>query len=395
MGNNQFGKMQSADVEGGKGGQVMKKSKREWPLKIRNAFAFIILLAAGVMLGAVGNFHMTGYFGDRAGSFFSSACQVTNIYDFQQSRALYGRGSYILKHNHTDDRLLFLASMEPRRTPPEDLGIVKKVAFLFLVKGSIPFEPIWNRFFKGNQGKFSVYVHASPDYEPVHAKSSFFYGRYIPSQPTGWGEISICDAERRLLANALLDIGNERFVLLSESCLPIFNFTTVYNYLIQSQYSFISVFDDPGQFGRGRYNQAMEPEVFLEQWRKGSQWFDLNRKHALAVIADTKFYAKFREFCVPACYVDEHYMPTMLSILYPGELANRSVTFVDWSRGGYHPATFGEGDINADFLYRIQNDKYCTWNDLPDQTCFLFARKFSPGTLEPIQQLASTVLGIV
>ena len=33
-----------------------------------------------------------------------------------------------------------------------------------------------------------------------------------------WGEVSIVDAERRLLANALLDFSNERFILLSELC---------------------------------------------------------------------------------------------------------------------------------------------------------------------------------
>lgn len=213
-------------------------------------------------------------------------------------------------------------------------------------------------------------------------------------QPTGWGEITICDAERRLLATALLDLGNERFVLLSESCLPVFNFSVVHNYLTASKYSFLSVFDDPGEFGRGRYSSGMQPEVQLEQWRKGSQWFELNRKHALSVISDTKYYAKFRTFCVPACYVDEHYIPTLLSIEAYSELANRSITLVDWSRGGEHPATFGEDDVTPEFVQRIQNYKGCTWNDLPDHVCFLFARKFSPGALRPFQELAPSVLGL-
>jgi len=38
--------------------------------------------------------------------------------------------------------------------------------------------------------------------------------------------MTMCDAERRLLANALLDISNEWFVLVSESCIPIFDFNT-------------------------------------------------------------------------------------------------------------------------------------------------------------------------
>ena len=66
--------------------------------------------------------------------------------------------------------------------------------------------------------------------------------------------MTMCDAERRLLANALLDISNEWFVLVSESCIPIFDFNTTYDYFQNSSQSFVMVFDDPGPYGRGRYN---------------------------------------------------------------------------------------------------------------------------------------------
>ena len=45
------------------------------------------------------------------------------------------------------------------------------------------------------------------------------------------GGVSLVEAERRLLASALLDHGNERFVLLSEACIPVRNFTAVHTYL--------------------------------------------------------------------------------------------------------------------------------------------------------------------
>lgn len=53
----------------------------------------------------------------------------------------------------------------------------------------------------------------------------------VPSTYVEWGNASIVDAERRLLAAALADRNNERFVLLSESCIPIRNLTFVYHYL--------------------------------------------------------------------------------------------------------------------------------------------------------------------
>ena len=38
-------------------------------------------------------------------------------------------------------------------------------------------------------------------------------------QEVGWGKVNMIEAERRLLANALLDTSNERFVLVSEACI--------------------------------------------------------------------------------------------------------------------------------------------------------------------------------
>lgn len=202
----------------------------------------------------------------------------------------------------------------------------------------------------------------------------------------------MCDAEKRLLANALLDISNEWFVLLSESCIPLVNFTTIYGYITKSKHSFMGSFDDPSPYGRGRYNDRMSPEVSIDQWRKGSQWFEVNRELAVLVVEDILFYPKFKEFCTPACYVDEHYFPSMLTIEKPAALANRSVTWVDWSRGGPHPATFGQSDTNEEFFARILKGENCTYNGENTSMCYLFARKFSPSALEPLIHIAPKIL---
>ncbi|KAJ1442766.1 Glycosyl transferase, family 14 [Sesbania bispinosa] len=190
-------------------------------------------------------------------------------------------------------------------------------------------------------------------------------------QVSEWGRMSMCDAERRLLANALLDISNEWFILLSESCIPLYKFTFIYNYIMKSKYSFIGAFDDPGPYGRGRYNENMAPLVNITKWRKGSQWFEINRKLAINIVEDTTFYPKFEQYCRPACYVDEHYFPTMLTIQAGNALANRSITWVDWSRGGAHPATFGRTDITEEFFNRVRGGHKCLYNNRNSSACFL------------------------
>ncbi|PON50746.1 Glycosyl transferase [Parasponia andersonii] len=297
-----------------------------------------------------------------------------------------------LMHTMNDSELLWRASLVPRiKSYP--FKRVPKIAFMFLTKGPLPMAPLWERFFKGNEGRYSIYIHSMPSYDPDFPPSSVFYKRQIPSQVAEWGRMSMCEAERRLLANALLDISNEWFILLSEACIPLNNFSIVYRYIFRSRYSFMGSFDEPGPYGRGRYNGNMGPVVNLTDWRKGSQWFEINRVLAVKIVEDTTYYPKFEEFCRPACYVDEHYFQTMLSIETPHLLANRSLTYVDWSRGGAHPATFGKGDTNKDFFKKITEGKTCLYNNQPTTLCFLFARKFAPSALEPLLELASDVLG--
>ncbi|XP_072958448.1 glycosyltransferase BC10-like [Typha angustifolia] len=297
-----------------------------------------------------------------------------------------------LMHNMSEEELFWVASYAPR-VKKYPFKRLPKIAFMFLTKGPLPLSPLWEEFFKGHEGLYSIYIHSLPNYQSDFPTTSVFYGRRIPSQVAEWGKMSMCDAERRLLANALLDISNERFILLSESCIPLYSFSIIYQYLIRSRYSYVGAFDDPGRYGRGRYNPKMVPEVDISQWRKGSQWFEVNRKLAVDIIADTKYYPKFKEFCKPACYVDEHYFPTMLTIESSNLIANRSLTWVDWSRGGPHPATFGKDDINEAFIKRIVEEKKCLYNGQESSVCFLFARKFSPSALEPLKQFAPSLLG--
>ncbi|KAL0378060.1 UNVERIFIED_CONTAM: Glycosyltransferase BC10 [Sesamum radiatum] len=245
-----------------------------------------------------------------------------------------------LMHNMSDDELLLRASKVPGID--QDIpGKQRKVAFMFLTPGALPLSPFWDRFLKGHEGMYSVYVHPHPSYNDSVPPDSAFYSRRIPSQPVYWGTMSMIDAERRLLGNALLDPSNQRFVLLSDSCIPLFNFTTVYDYLMGTNHSFLGSFDDPHKAGRGRYNRQMWPTITIEQWRKGSQWFELHRDLALKVISDQKYYPVFRDLCRPPCYNDEHYLPTLVNILYPEMNSNRTVTWVDWSRGGPHRGNSG------------------------------------------------------
>lgn len=88
-----------------------------------------------------------------------------------------------LAHSMSDPELFWRASLVP---VADDFPFqrVPKVAFLFMTRGPLPFAPLWDRFFRGHHGLYSVYVHTLPDYKLNVSKNSAFFARQIPSEVT-------------------------------------------------------------------------------------------------------------------------------------------------------------------------------------------------------------------
>ncbi|XP_062115070.1 glycosyltransferase BC10-like [Humulus lupulus] len=296
-----------------------------------------------------------------------------------------------VRHDMDDKELFWRASMVQKlnKTP---FDFTPKIAFMFLTRGALALAPFWDTFFKGHEGIYSVYVHSDPSFNDTVPQNSAFYERWIPSKNVRWGDPNMMDAERRLLANALLDFSNQRFVLISESCIPLFNFSTVYNYLMGSTKTFVEAYDLPGAVNRGRYNTRMRPQIRIQQWRKGSQWFQMDRALALEVVADQKYFPVFKRFCHGSCYTDEHYLPTFVSIRFWRRNSNRTLTWVDWTRGGPHPTRFIRQDVTTDLFNRLRHGGKCEYNGKRTDVCHLFARKFLPNTLDRLLRFAPKLM---
>ncbi|KAJ8467374.1 hypothetical protein OPV22_029926 [Ensete ventricosum] len=363
-----------------------------WSIGLVKFVSFLVTLMAGVVLGLSLSTNFSRYYNLQTELFFPRTMYMANCdKDCLSMKSFLGPTH--LMHGMTDEELFWRASMVPKMEE-YPFERVPKVAFMFLTRGPLPFMPLWERFFMGHKGLYSIYIHSIPDYKLNVTEDSVFYSRQIPSEEVFWGSITLVDAEKRLLANALLDFSNERFVLLSESCIPVYNFPAVYEYLINSAHSFVESYDEDSPQGRGRYSQNMAPEIQEYQWMKGSEWFELNRELAVNIVSDYKYYSIFSKYCKPSCYPDEHYIPTYLNMFHGALNANRSVTWVDWSRGGPHPARYGDPNITVGFIQAIRNNgTFCMYNSRPTPICFLFARKFAPSALVPLLDIAPTVMG--
>ncbi|KAJ6978588.1 glycosyltransferase BC10-like isoform X1 [Populus alba x Populus x berolinensis] len=292
-----------------------------------------------------------------------------------------------------------------------------KIAFLFLVRRGLPLDFLWGSFFENaDTGNFSIYVHSEPGFEfdESTTRSRFFYGRQLKNSiQVIWGESSMIEAERLLLDAALEDPANQRFVLLSDSCVPLYNFSYIYSYLMASPRSFVDSFLDVKE---GRYHPKMSPVIPKDKWRKGSQWIALIRSHAEVIVDDVVILPVFKKLCKRRppldaskgklniklqkqhnCIPDEHYVQTLLSMSErEGELERRTVTYTVWNQSatkmenkGWHPKTFSYANASPQKIKEIKGinhidyeteyrTEWCRTNStfVP---CFLFARKFSRG----------------
>ncbi|BDA45402.1 probable glycosyltransferase BC10 at C-terminar half [Coccomyxa sp. Obi] len=175
------------------------------------------------------------------------------------------------------------------------------------------------------QHLFSVYVHLPPN-KTLSGPPSIFHGREIPgSIPTAWGEWSLANASRVLIREALKDKLNQRFIMLSESCAPLYPPAVVYQQLMYERKSRINACDSDPDFYRDnyRYTGRMQPELEEKHWRKSFQWFGVVRKHAVVIAEDEKVAKVFEQHCTNAwdddrgawrsCFSDEHYFATVLA----------------------------------------------------------------------------------
>ncbi|KAB1199568.1 hypothetical protein CJ030_MR2G020355 [Morella rubra] len=286
-----------------------------------------------------------------------------------------------------------------------------KIAFLFLTNSDLHFSPLWERFFQGNSHLYNIYVHADPSVNVTHP-DGVFRDRFIPAKRTYRASPTLISATRRLLATALLDDpANAYFAVLSQYCIPLHSFRYVYRSLITST-SFDRTESDPEsmtQFGvrvryksfievlskertlwkrytaRGRF--AMMPEIPFEKFRVGSQFFVLTRRHAVVVIKDRTLWRKFKLPCYREneCYPEEHYFPTLLSMVDPNGCTQYTLTKVNWTGTvNGHPYTYRPAEVSSDLIYRLRQSNF--------SESYLFARKFTPDCLKPLMGMAKSII---
>ena len=157
-----------------------------------NVLSYFLLFGCGLTLGVILSFHLKNFSLDlhitQVSLTTKSASPLASPLRPPLSRVDVGHIGLTeflkppnVMHDMDDRELLWKASMTPR-IPQYPFDRVPKVAFLFLTKGPVLLGPLWEKFFKGHEGMYSIYVHPNPSFNLSEPKDSVFYGRRIPSK---------------------------------------------------------------------------------------------------------------------------------------------------------------------------------------------------------------------
>lgn len=152
-----------------------------------------------------------------------------------------------------------------------------KIALLFLTNKDLNHPILWKQAIEEAPDCFNLYIHSK---EPLE---SIFFQPFRIEQTIPTTYLNHVRAWQALIATAILNPENTKFVLLSESCIPLYPLKDIYSHLIKDAYSYMS-------YRRPWWESDASREVTdlpsAERWGN-VEWIILNRKHAEMIAQDS------------------------------------------------------------------------------------------------------------
>lgn len=179
-----------------------------------------------------------------------------------------------------------------------------KIAFLFIVKDRINRVDLWKKYFQGYEDLYMCYIISKSNAIEYEIPNTINISDKYNSD---YGGVKYVKSILFMLKEAIANKKNYKFIIFTESCIPITNFNNLYNYLTKDNSSFINmtyVVDTEWKAAANRYNQLSRRDIQRSDWYgHNAQGIVFNRKLAKFLIS-----TKSRLSNVTNVYnIDEHY----------------------------------------------------------------------------------------
>ena len=200
-----------------------------------------------------------------------------------------------------------------------------KIALLFLTYRNLSQPKLWRKIINNNKDKLNVYIHN----KNVFRDNTYKLHEYCIKNRvyTKYGHKSLVEAVLTLLKEAYSDEANLFFILLSDKCIPLYNFDYIYKEIFSVNSNIInsSIFKNCHNVFN-RYKHFTDKSfIDISEFRTDSTWLLLNRETANFFINNIFLHLYSDKFFA----VDEHYFGNMCS-KFNLPYVNRPITFVNW-----------------------------------------------------------------
>jgi hypothetical protein len=246
---------------------------------------------------------------------------------------------------------------------------MKKIALCFLTIDNLSQPELWSRIINKNKDKLNVYIHNKVDFvDEEYGLHNYCIKNRIETE---WGKKTLVQATLNLFRTAFThDNNNEFFILLSDTCIPLYNFDYIYKTINNINTNIIYSDDlensihnnnlhDPFFFNAkhiNRFKNLVNP-YFFKIYLKHSQWVLLKRNTAYFFINKNFLYNyKYSFFAV-----DEHYFANICN-KYKFNYLNQRITFVNWRKNN-KPETYYF--LNNDIVEEIKKTECLFMRKVP------------------------------
>lgn len=156
----------------------------------------------------------------------------------------------------------------------------KKIAFIFITIGDLRQPDLWGRYFDGNWDKASVYIHSK---NPSEIKTPWILenSTIVSSVDNAYGYIT--EASLHASRIALGDPRICKFVLLSESCIPLRPFEDLYSRSINNEKESIIDLSNLKINDIIKYIEPIKRDLGINSV-KHSSWWILSRYHLIKLL---------------------------------------------------------------------------------------------------------------
>lgn len=233
-----------------------------------------------------------------------------------------------------------------------------KIGFLFMIYNKLEKEDLWYMFFKDiPKDKYSLYIHSkyTPEFE-----NSFFNNFIIPERhDTEWGTYSLVNVQNKLFKKAF-DDDCYKYIILSDTHIPLHTFDFIYNFLTQNNNSYVYSFiiKKNSSIYNERFKSINNIKKYnIDNFMYGNQWNILNKDHVEFLLTNEKEFEEiFKNSVIPDEYAYLNYFRENNKI----SMANIKTTFISPARSydkKYRPFphTFDLDELNYNLLRKIKS----------------------------------------